>query len=83
MLTLWKAEGLPPHSEIAGCFEMKDFIPRKSWWVTLYPMAGETTGAFTITRSFQAEPAGRALKGTSPAPLQLPGCIKKAQHKQW
>lgn len=69
MLTLQKAEGLPPHSAIARCFEMENFTPSKAWWVTLSLMASETTGAFTTTRSFQAEPAGRALKGTSQAPL--------------
>lgn len=40
MLALWKAEGLPPHSAIAGCFEMEDFTPSKAWRVTFSPMTG-------------------------------------------
>ena len=61
MLALQKAEGLPPHFAIAGCFEMEGFAPSKPEERTLPLMAGETTGVYTTTGSFQAE---RSWKGT-------------------
>lgn len=63
--------------------KLRDFLPTLQlldvlkWKILLQVKPNEllslpwqvTTGAFTTTRSFQAEPAGRALKGMSQATL--------------
>lgn len=62
ILVLQKAEGLPPHFAIAGCFEIKGFAPSKLEECTLTLVAGETTGAYTTTGSFQAERSWKDTK---------------------
>lgn len=60
MLALLKAEGLPPHFAITGCFGMEGFAPSNPEEHTVSLVAGETMGAHT-TRSFQG---GRSWEGT-------------------
>lgn len=72
MLALRKAEGLPPHSAIARCFEWKILLQVKPGELLSLPWQVKAQGLLPPPDPFklnQLEGHGRALKGMSQAPL--------------
>lgn len=83
MLALLKAEGLPPHFAITRCFGWKVLLQVILKSILCLSWQVKPWGHTPPPDPFKLDAAGTVLKGTNEAPLQLPGCIKKAQHKQW
>lgn len=83
MLPLQKAEGLPPHFAILDVLKWKVLLQVSPKGVLSLSWQVKPRGHTPPPNPFELNAAGRVLKGASQAPLQLPGCIKKAQHKQW